>query len=250
MLAEEGKRNCNDIEDIIGAIHCVSLDDDGSDVSSDAHVGYGSNSSESKLLPLFNDWNAGDASADLCVRTTDGRTENILVSPSSPIFAIKAAISDRTGIPTDQQRLAMSGKELRDERQLGDYLVSQDDTELRPSAMLVHLIEKGGSKLHFTDIDTLPEYKSSELTQTLMQPLSHDDKEALLSAFSSEGFMAKKEYAQIGALLKNAFDDYENYTLLSGSGMSDYTSAQQVSSGDGQFCFYLGICNFVFILCN
>ena len=63
---------------------------------------------------------------DIRVKTMTGKTINIQISLADTITTLKSKIQDEEGIPSEQQRLLFSGRQLQDFRKISHYNIQKD----------------------------------------------------------------------------------------------------------------------------
>ena len=80
----------------------------------------------------------------LFVKTLTGKTVSVEVEPGESIESVKAKISEKEGVPPEQQRLIFGGQQLADGKTIDDYDIGDDSTlhlvlRLREGLLLFHL---------------------------------------------------------------------------------------------------------------
>jgi len=110
----------------------------------------------------------------LFVKTLQGKTVSIEVEEGESIEDVKAKISEKEGIPPEQQRLIFGGQQLQDGKTIDDYDLGDDSTlhlvlRLRGGLRSLICTLSGGRLCSSFEVDEAFVRKHAKLTEEEMQ---------------------------------------------------------------------------------
>jgi len=158
----------------------------------------------------------------LFVKTLTGKTVSIEVEEGESIEDVKAKISEKEGIPPEQQRLIFGGQQLQDSKTLDDYDVGDDST--------LHLVLRlrGGilGKGSFEVDDDFVEKHLKGLTdddRLLMETFVSQSLEGNEEDTSNKEVRVRRALFRIGDAMEKVSDDSPVFNMI---------SAQPLSAGE------------------
>ncbi|KAK3805795.1 MAG: ubiquitin-related domain-containing protein, partial [Benniella sp.] len=142
----------------------------------------------------------------LFINTLTGKKITLYCQSDMTIGSIKTKIQEKEGTPEDQMRLIFAGKQLEDERTLGDYNVCHGSTihmvlKLRGATLDVLIAQEPGKSI------PVP-YKDHEAIFFLIQRISN------LLGEKNDGKIQVRELFMNGVLLKDQLESISTYRIF------------------------------------
>ncbi|GMI07482.1 hypothetical protein TrVE_jg8428 [Triparma verrucosa] len=149
----------------------------------------------------------------LFVKTLQGKTVSIEVEEGESIEDVKAKISEKEGIPPEQQRLIFGGQQLQDGKTIDDYDLGDDATlhlvlRLRGGFRSIVRALSGGRLCGEFEVDEAFVRKHAKLSQEEMQLVKNFIAQGVVTSSDTKKKRKNRQNKGKGALSEEFADTY------------------------------------------
>jgi ubiquitin len=150
----------------------------------------------------------------LFVKTLTGKTVSIEVEEGESIEDVKAKISEKEGIPPEQQRLIFGGQQLQDAKTLDDYDVGDDATLHLVLRLRGGILGKGSFEV---DDDFVKDHLKdlTDVDRVLMETFVAQSLEGSEEMSSDKEVRVRKALFRIGEVNEKTCDDSPVFNMIS-----------------------------------